>query len=63
MSAGELTPPVAQDDALDALSLVNAKSDKASVGSQAAKIETHPERRFKAAVRVLFPVSRRTSAD
>uniref|UniRef100_A0A0K3C958 DUF1014-domain-containing protein n=1 Tax=Rhodotorula toruloides TaxID=5286 RepID=A0A0K3C958_RHOTO len=37
------------DDALDALSLVNAKSDKASVGSQAAKIETHPERRFKAA--------------
>ncbi|GEM08074.1 coiled-coil domain-containing protein [Rhodotorula toruloides] len=37
------------DDALDALSLVNAKTDKASVGSQAAKIETHPERRFKAA--------------
>ncbi|GAA5881349.1 hypothetical protein JCM3774_002881 [Rhodotorula dairenensis] len=37
------------DDALDALSLVTSKSDKASVGSQAAKIETHPERRFKAA--------------
>ncbi|GJN91336.1 hypothetical protein Rhopal_004357-T1 [Rhodotorula paludigena] len=37
------------DDALDMLTLVNAKTDKASVGSQAAKIETHPERRFKAA--------------
>ncbi|GAA6018244.1 hypothetical protein JCM10207_002881 [Rhodosporidiobolus poonsookiae] len=37
------------DDALDALSLATAKTDKASVGSQAAKIETHPERRFKAA--------------
>ncbi|GAA6063107.1 hypothetical protein JCM10212_002629 [Sporobolomyces blumeae] len=37
------------DDALDMLSLVGAKTDKASVGSQAAKIETHPERRFKAA--------------
>ncbi|POY73938.1 hypothetical protein BMF94_2980 [Rhodotorula taiwanensis] len=37
------------DDALDAMSLVTSKTDKASVGSQAAKIETHPERRFKAA--------------
>lgn len=37
------------DDALDALSLATSKTDKASVGSQAAKIETHPERRFKAA--------------
>ncbi|KAM0789428.1 hypothetical protein ACM66B_000253 [Microbotryomycetes sp. NB124-2] len=37
------------DDALDMLSLVTAKSDKAAVGSQAAKIDTHPERRFKAA--------------
>lgn len=37
------------DNALDMLSLVNAKSDKASVGQQASKIEAHPERRFKAA--------------
>ncbi|GAA5979699.1 hypothetical protein JCM11641_004057 [Rhodosporidiobolus odoratus] len=37
------------DDALDALSLANSRTDKAFVGSQAAKIETHPERRFKAA--------------
>ncbi|EUC66003.1 coiled-coil protein, putative, partial [Rhizoctonia solani AG-3 Rhs1AP] len=28
---------------------VNAKTDKASVGQQAAGIEKHPERRFKAA--------------
>ncbi|GAA5913830.1 hypothetical protein JCM8208_004764 [Rhodotorula glutinis] len=37
------------DDALDALSLATSRTDKAYVGSQAAKIETHPERRFKAA--------------
>jgi len=37
------------DDALDLLTLVNAKTDKASVGQQAAGIEKHPERRFKAA--------------
>ncbi|GAA5821719.1 hypothetical protein JCM3770_007236 [Rhodotorula araucariae] len=37
------------DDALDALSLATSRTDKAFVGSQAAKIETHPERRFKAA--------------
>jgi len=37
------------DNALDMLSLVNAKSDKASVGQDASKLEAHPERRFKAA--------------
>ncbi|EJD49055.1 DUF1014-domain-containing protein [Auricularia subglabra TFB-10046 SS5] len=37
------------DDALDLLDVVNAKTDKASVGQQAAGIERHPERRFKAA--------------
>lgn len=37
------------DNALDMLTLVNEKTDKAAVGSKAAKIETHPERRFKAA--------------
>lgn len=37
------------DDALDAMELVNAKSDKASQGSAAGSIEKHPERRFKAA--------------
>ncbi|GAB1517082.1 cell division control protein 73 [Rhizoctonia solani] len=37
------------DDALELLEVVNAKSDKASVGQQAAGIEKHPERRFKAA--------------
>jgi hypothetical protein len=37
------------DNALDLLEVVNAKSDKASVGQQAAKLEQHPERRFKAA--------------
>jgi hypothetical protein len=31
------------DDALDLMSLVNAKSDKASVGQAAAGIERHPE--------------------
>ncbi|CAE7078128.1 unnamed protein product [Rhizoctonia solani] len=39
------------DDALDLLDVVNAKTDKASVGQQAAgMIEKHPERRFKAAL-------------
>ncbi|ORY55750.1 hypothetical protein BCR35DRAFT_310006 [Leucosporidium creatinivorum] len=37
------------DDALDMLNLVGSRSDKAAIGSQAAKIETHPERRYKAA--------------
>ncbi|KAK2460692.1 hypothetical protein APHAL10511_007162 [Amanita phalloides] len=37
------------DNALDLLDVVNAKTDKASVGQQAAGIERHPERRFKAA--------------
>ncbi|TFK64344.1 DUF1014-domain-containing protein [Pluteus cervinus] len=37
------------DNALDLLELVTAKTDKASVGQQAAGIERHPERRFKAA--------------
>lgn len=31
------------DNALDLLDVVTAKTDKASVGSQAAKIEQHPE--------------------
>lgn len=38
-----------QDNALDMMNLVSAKSDKASLGAQASKIETHPERRYKAA--------------
>jgi len=37
------------DDALELLDVVTAKTDKASVGQQAAGIEAHPERRFKAA--------------
>ncbi|KIK59095.1 hypothetical protein GYMLUDRAFT_44833 [Collybiopsis luxurians FD-317 M1] len=37
------------DNAIDLLEVVTAKMDKASVGSQAAGIERHPERRFKAA--------------
>ncbi|KAI6123180.1 DUF1014-domain-containing protein [Pisolithus croceorrhizus] len=37
------------DNALDLLEVVTAKLDKASVGQQAAGIERHPERRFKAA--------------
>ncbi|KAF9494096.1 DUF1014-domain-containing protein [Pleurotus eryngii] len=37
------------DNALDLLEVVTAKMDKASVGQQAASIERHPERRFKAA--------------
>ncbi|KAK7438387.1 hypothetical protein VKT23_018001 [Stygiomarasmius scandens] len=38
------------DNALDLLEVVTAKMDKASVGQQAAGIERHPERRFKAAL-------------
>ncbi|KAF9063688.1 hypothetical protein BDP27DRAFT_1270694 [Rhodocollybia butyracea] len=37
------------DNAIDLLEVVTAKMDKASVGTQAAGIERHPERRFKAA--------------
>lgn len=37
------------DNALDLLSLVNEKSDAASKGQLASKIEQHPERRFKGA--------------
>ncbi|EPQ31218.1 uncharacterized protein PFL1_01405 [Pseudozyma flocculosa PF-1] len=37
------------DDALDAMTLVNEKSDSASRGAAAGQIERHPERRFKAA--------------
>ncbi|KAL4065193.1 hypothetical protein V8B97DRAFT_1945931 [Scleroderma yunnanense] len=37
------------DNALDLLEVVTARMDKASVGQQAAGIERHPERRFKAA--------------
>ncbi|TRM55494.1 hypothetical protein BD626DRAFT_525368 [Schizophyllum amplum] len=37
------------DNALDLLDVVTAKMDKASVGSRAAELERHPERRFKAA--------------
>ncbi|RPD55671.1 DUF1014-domain-containing protein [Lentinus tigrinus ALCF2SS1-7] len=37
------------DNAIDLLEVVTAKMDKASVGSRAADIERHPERRVKAA--------------
>jgi len=37
------------DNMLEALELVNAKTDKSSVGAKAGMIEKHPERRFKAA--------------
>jgi len=37
------------DNALDLLEVVTARMDKASIGNQAATIEKHPERRFKAA--------------
>ncbi|KZT53881.1 DUF1014-domain-containing protein [Calocera cornea HHB12733] len=37
------------DDALDLLTAINAKSDKASQGAAASQLEKHPERRFKAA--------------
>jgi len=36
------------DNAIDLLDVVTAKMDKASVGQQAAGIEKHPERRYKA---------------
>ncbi|KAK0473991.1 hypothetical protein IW261DRAFT_1569359 [Armillaria novae-zelandiae] len=36
------------DNALDLLEVVTAKMDKASVGQQAAGLERHPERRYKA---------------
>lgn len=35
------------DDALDALDLTTERTDKAALGSKAAAIESHPERRFK----------------
>ncbi|KAF5318110.1 hypothetical protein D9619_012263 [Psilocybe cf. subviscida] len=38
------------DNALDLLDVITAKMDKASVGTQAAGLERHPERRFKAAL-------------
>jgi hypothetical protein len=34
------------DDALDMLEVVNAKTDKASVGNMASGIEKHPEARI-----------------
>ncbi|KAG8678881.1 hypothetical protein FRC08_017410 [Ceratobasidium sp. 394] len=37
------------DDALDFLEIVNARTDKATIGQQAASLERHPERRLKAA--------------
>ncbi|KAI0713672.1 hypothetical protein C8Q76DRAFT_693508 [Earliella scabrosa] len=37
------------DNAIDLLEVVTAKMDKATVGSKAAELERHPERRFKAA--------------
>lgn len=33
------------DDALEMLSIVNAKTDQASVGQDAARLEAHPEAR------------------
>lgn len=47
------------DNALEMLSLVAEKTDKASVGSRAAiKVEAHPERRFKVcpSLLVLLPL-------
>jgi hypothetical protein len=35
------------DDALDLLESLNAKTDKAALGTAASGIERHPERRFK----------------
>ena len=35
------------DDALDALDLTSERTDKAAMGSKAAAIDSHPERRFK----------------
>jgi len=37
------------DNVLDLAEVITAKMDKASLGNQAATIEKHPERRFKAA--------------
>ncbi|KAF9453696.1 DUF1014-domain-containing protein [Macrolepiota fuliginosa MF-IS2] len=37
------------DNALELMEVVTAKMDKASLGQQAAGLEKHPERRFKAA--------------
>ena len=37
------------DDALDAMTLVTERTDKAAQGAKAAQLERHPERRFKAA--------------
>ncbi|KDN53377.1 DUF1014-domain-containing protein [Tilletiaria anomala UBC 951] len=38
------------DDAIDAIDLATEKTwDKAAMGSKAAQIDSHPERRFKAA--------------
>ncbi|EJC97582.1 DUF1014-domain-containing protein [Fomitiporia mediterranea MF3/22] len=37
------------DDAIAMMEVVTAKKDKASMGQQAAGLEKHPERRFKAA--------------
>ena len=45
------------DNALDLLDVVTAKTDKASMGTAAAGIERHPERRFKVrrCTRILSP--------
>ena len=37
------------DNIVDLMEAVNVKTDKATVGAQAAEIERHPERRYKAA--------------
>ena len=42
------------DDALDLLTVVNAKSDKVSVGQQAAGLERHPEVHSYVHARVYF---------
>ncbi|GJJ11837.1 hypothetical protein Clacol_006075 [Clathrus columnatus] len=47
------------DDALDLLSIVNAKTDKASVGQQAAGIERHPEAAFDAYQERELPILRK----
>ncbi|KAE9395151.1 DUF1014-domain-containing protein [Gymnopus androsaceus JB14] len=47
--SSKASPATGIDNMLDLLDVVTAKADKASVGSQAAGIERHPERRFKAA--------------
>ena len=45
------------DDALDLLAVVTAKTDKASVGQQAAGLEKHPERRFKVSSNPILYIS------